>query len=68
MNAAVQALLDTFDGLPDTEQYQVAIAILRRAARFAADELPDEGLIAAADEVFRELEAHEAADASSPPR
>ena len=68
MNAAVQAFLDTFDDLPDAEQYQVAIEILRRAARFSTDELPDEGLIAAADEIFRELEAHEAADASPPPR
>jgi hypothetical protein len=68
MNATVRALLDTFDDLPDAEQYQVTIEILRRATRSSTEEIPDEGLIAAADEVFRELDVSEATDASFPSR
>ncbi|MGH2584951.1 MAG: hypothetical protein ACRDJE_08560 [Dehalococcoidia bacterium] len=63
MKPTVQALLDSFDHLSDVEQYQVALEILRRAARPATDDVPDEALIATADDLFRELDAREAADA-----
>jgi len=65
---AVQALLDSFDDLSDVEQYEVAIEILRRAARPSTDEIPDEALIAVVDDLFRDLDAREAADAGSSPR
>ena len=68
MNAAAQALLDSFDDLPDDEQYRVTIEILRRATRLPSEALPEEGLIAAADHLFRELDAREAGDAGSAPR
>ena len=61
MTTAVQALFDSFDALSEGERHVVAIELLRRIK--ATDELPDESLVAAADEVFRELDAREAADA-----
>ncbi len=61
MTTAVQALLDSFDALSEGERHEVAIELLRRVSPL--DELPDETLVAAADEVFRELDAREAADA-----
>ena len=61
MTTAVQALFDSFDALSEGERHEVAVELLRRAA--PTDELPDEALVAAADEVFRELDAREAADA-----
>jgi hypothetical protein len=57
----VQALLESFDALSEGERHEVAVELLRRVAPPA--ELPDEALVAAADEVFRELDAQEAADA-----
>jgi hypothetical protein len=58
---AVQALLDSFDSLSEAERHEAAVELFRRVATPA--ELPDEALVAAADEVFRELDAREAADA-----
>jgi hypothetical protein len=54
-------LLDAFDALSEGERHEVAVELLRRVA--PPDELPVEALVAAADEVFRELDAREAADA-----
>ncbi len=61
MTNAVQALLDSFDALSEGERHELALELLRRVALPA--ELPDEALVVAADEVFRELDAREAADA-----
>jgi hypothetical protein len=61
VTTAVQALLDSFDALPERERHEVAVELLRRVAPSA--ELPDEALVAAADEVFLELDARAAADA-----
>jgi predicted HAD superfamily phosphohydrolase len=62
MSTAVQALLDRFDALTEAERHEAAAEILRRVAPMS--ELPDEALVSAADEVFRELDAREAADAA----
>ena len=61
MSTAVQALLDSFDALSEAERHDAAVELLRRVA--PPSELPDEALVTAADEVFRELDAREAADA-----
>ena len=61
MSTAVQALLDTFANLSEADRHEAAIELLRRVE--PRSEWPDEALVAAADEVFRELDAREAADA-----
>jgi len=61
VTTAVQALLESFDARSEGERHEVAVELLRRVA--PAAELPDEALVVAADEVFRELDAREAADA-----
>jgi hypothetical protein len=68
MNATVRRVLDSFDALSDEEQYEVTLEVLRRASRWPAQELTEEGLLAAADDLFRELDEREATDAGSSPR
>lgn len=60
MTTAVRALLDSFDALSDAECHEVAIELLRRLA--PPSEVPDEAFVATADEVYRELDAREAAE------
>ena len=60
MTIAVKHLLDSFDALTETEKHEAAAEILRRAA---PAELPDEAFVELADELFRELDTGEAADA-----
>jgi hypothetical protein len=59
MTTAVRALLDSFDALSEVERHEVAVELLRRATHPAMAELPDQSMVAAAKELFRELEAHE---------
>jgi len=63
LTAAVRELLNVFEGLTDAEKQEAAAEVLRRALPFGRAELPDEVLVSAADELFRELDAREAADA-----
>ena len=65
MTTAVRQLLQAFDALTDAEKHQATAEILRRAAQSAPTELPEEALAEAADELFRELDEREAADACS---
>jgi hypothetical protein len=62
MTAAAKTVLESFDELPEREKREVASAILRRTLRFDLPPLTDEDLVAQADELFRELDAREAAD------
>jgi hypothetical protein len=64
MSAAVQQLLDSFDGLAEMDKHQVAIEILRRCASTSVGDLPDAALLEAAEELFRTLDAEEARHAS----
>jgi len=57
---AVQHLLSSFDALSDAEKYAAAREVLRRVQEAAPAELADEALVAAADEVFQELDRREA--------
>jgi hypothetical protein len=62
MNAAVQQLLDSFDALAEPDKHRVAVEILRRETAIQGD-VPEAALIEAADELFRALDAEEAAHA-----
>jgi hypothetical protein len=63
MSTAVQQLLKSFDALPEADRHQATIEILRRALPAAEGDLPESTLVTAADELFRALDAEEAADA-----
>jgi len=59
----VRQLLESFNALSQNEKYAAAIEVLRYMQDEAHGTLPDEALVEAADELFRELDAREAADA-----
>jgi hypothetical protein len=57
MTATARELLRAFEALDATEEQQVAVEILRRAAAVA--EVSDEGFDALAAEIFRGYDAEE---------
>jgi hypothetical protein len=61
MSTAVQDLLHSYDALSEAERHEAVVELLRRSV--AQPELPDEALVIAADEVFRDLDEREAGDA-----
>ncbi len=61
MSAAVQALLESFDALSEPERHEAAVELLRRITPHP--ELSDEALIAAADEIFCEMDLRESTNA-----
>jgi hypothetical protein len=63
VNTAVQQLLDAFDALPEPDKHQVAVQILRRVLPATEGDVPESALIEAAEELFRALDAAEAAHA-----
>lgn len=63
MTTAVRQLLTTFEALPVSEQREAALEILKRAS-FGGD-ISEEGLVEAAAELFREMDAEEARHAAS---
>ena len=63
MSATVQQLLDTFDALPDAQKHQAGIEILRRFTGDAAADMPENDLVAMADELFGTLDNEEAGHA-----
>jgi hypothetical protein len=65
MTNAVKEVLQAFEALSDGEKQEAAAEVLRRALELESGPLPDEALLEAADELFRELDAREAADAES---
>jgi NADH:ubiquinone oxidoreductase subunit E len=62
MTIAVQALLETFDRLSDTDRQEAAVEILRRVSP-SEGELPEDTLLEAADALFCALDLEEAANA-----
>ncbi|HEU5117467.1 MAG TPA: hypothetical protein VFT74_12555 [Isosphaeraceae bacterium] len=68
MSTAVQALIDSFDALSESERHEAVVEILRRSIPSDAADLSDEALVLAAEELFLELDAREASDARSQPR
>lgn len=65
MTEAVQALLDTFDALSDAEKQEATVQLLRRVVEEESGDVPEEALVVAAEELFLELDAWEAADGQS---
>ncbi len=63
MTKAVQQLLEVFETLTEPEKHEAAAELLRRSSHLAPVQIPEESLVAAADELFRELDARESADA-----
>jgi hypothetical protein len=63
MTKAVQQLLESFEILTEQEKHEAAAEFLRRSLRVAPAQVPDDTLIATADELFRELDARDSADA-----
>jgi hypothetical protein len=66
MTKSAHDLLTAFDALPAGDQAEVAAAILRKAG--AIDDLPEEGLIEPADDLFSRYDSEETADAQCQPR
>ena len=62
MTQAVQELLDAFDGLTEAEKHEAAAQVLRRVAEGESGDIPEDALVATAEELFLELDAREAAD------
>lgn len=60
MTAFTQEILNTFDQLPNTEQLEVAVEILRRLLNFDFPPLTDEDLSLNAEELFLALDQQEA--------
>jgi hypothetical protein len=63
VNAAVHQLLCAFDALPEADKQQAAVEILRRVAPVTGGDVPESALLEAAEELFRALDAEEAAHA-----
>lgn len=63
MTTAVKKLLQSFDNLSDVEKQQATVEMLRRVMDLAPGPLPEEGLVAMAEELFLELDASESVDA-----
>jgi hypothetical protein len=64
VSTSVQAILESFDTLSAAEQQEAVVEILRRVASAEGD-LPERALLETADELFRALDAEEAANANS---
>jgi predicted HAD superfamily phosphohydrolase len=63
MSTAVREILNAFDGLPNEQQHEAAIEILRRVK--PAGDVSDDVLVQLADELFQKMDADEANDAAS---
>jgi hypothetical protein len=63
VHSAVQQLLESFDALPEADKHLAAVEILRRVLPSAVGDVPESALVEAAEELFRSLDAEEAAHA-----
>jgi hypothetical protein len=59
MTAIAQEILSSFDKLPDTEQLEIALEILKRLVNFDFPPLTDEDLVLNAEELFLVLDHQE---------
>lgn len=59
MTGLPQEILKTFDALPDSEQLEVGLAILKRLIHYDFPPLDDEDLALNAEELFLELDQQE---------
>lgn len=56
MNKSVEALLESFERLPDEAKREAAVEIIRRSVKLSLPPLEDEALVKAAEDVFLELD------------
>ena len=63
MTPAVQQLLEAFEALSEADKHRAAVEILRRSSSAVAGDVPEAALVEAAEELFRALDAEEAANA-----
>ncbi|NJN59139.1 MAG: hypothetical protein HC879_17405 [Leptolyngbyaceae cyanobacterium SL_5_9] len=61
MSALAQEILESFDRLPDTEQLEIALEILRRLVNVDFPPLTDEDLALNAEELFLALDQQKGA-------
>ncbi|MBI2819958.1 MAG: hypothetical protein HYX73_08260 [Acidobacteria bacterium] len=59
MEALVEALLKSFDNLPEAAKREAAVEILKRSVMFDLPVLSDEAFLQSADELFLKLDKHE---------
>ncbi len=62
MTAAVQHLIESFEALTDAEKQEAAAEVLRRSLQLEQGPRSDDAFVAAAAELFLELDAREAAE------
>jgi hypothetical protein len=60
MGDAARHILKSFESLSETDQREVLAQLLRRAAELPYSFPSDEELLRAADQVFQELDRHDA--------
>lgn len=65
MSTAVRELLSTYRALPQNEQHEATVEILRHVLTSDYGDLPDQALTEAADALFQELDAAESGDGKS---
>jgi hypothetical protein len=63
MSTAVRNLLTAYESLPNNEQHEATVAILRYVLTDDYGDIADQALVNSADELFQELDAAESADA-----
>ena len=63
MKKSVEALLDSFERLPEDAKLEAASEILKRSVHLELTALNDEAFVEAADEVFLRLDQEESKDA-----
>ena len=66
MTKSVEELLKSFEQLPAAEKRELASEIINRSLRLELPELCDESLLAAADEIFLQLDKGRATSFSVP--
>lgn len=59
MNKSVEALLESFERLPEEAKREAASEIIRRSVNLSLPPLEDEALVEAAENVFLELDQRE---------
>ncbi len=60
MSEIASQILNSFSALPETEQHEVLVALLRTSGELPSTELTDDDLVNLAEEVFLRLDAEEA--------
>ena len=59
MNKSIEALLESFERLPEEAKREAASEIIRRSVNLSLPLLEDEAFVEAAENVFIEIDKHE---------